>query len=121
MTNGWISVFDPQKPASGEEVLTLSYAGDFPAPEDMFADPGDRAYCLCTYFYPGDRDENEVPPVPGSPDLIFRPVTFEEAGFYELSLGAGPKPTFRWRRVKTIEEEKMGIVCWKPLDYPTPD
>ena len=44
--NGWISVLDSEKPESGEEVLTLEYCGHFPLPDEPFADPDDRAYCI---------------------------------------------------------------------------
>ena len=57
--NGWISVHDEEKPESGEEVLALWYSGGFPAPEDLFADPRDRAYGICVYYYPGDTAEQE--------------------------------------------------------------
>ncbi|MBQ1844182.1 MAG: hypothetical protein II133_06240, partial [Lachnospiraceae bacterium] len=45
---------DGERPESREEVLTLTYVGDFPAPEDMFELPEDRAYDVCTYYYPGE-------------------------------------------------------------------
>ena len=67
INNGWISVLDTEhRPESGEEILTLSYVGDEPDSPDPFADPEDRAYCLCTYFYPGDQDWNEVPGDPST-------------------------------------------------------
>ena len=118
MNNGWISVMEGIKPESGEEVLVLSYAGDFPAPEDLFADPDDRAYSLCTYFYPGDHDWNEVP---GDPSTLtpsaLKKVTFDEEGFY-FQEPLGPRSALTWRRVKTIEDSRLGIVCWKSLDWP---
>ena len=121
MTNGWISVFDPEKPASGEEVLTLSYAGPLPAPEDMFADPDWRAYGVCTYFYPGDQADNELPPQERDLYNMFETVTFDTQGFYLMDSVESHGNLFKWRRIKTIEESNLGIVCWKHLDWPTPD
>ena len=57
--NGWISVHDEEKPESGEEVLALWYSGGFPAPEDLFADPRDRAYGICVYYYPRTQAESK--------------------------------------------------------------
>jgi len=120
MNNGWISVMESTKPESGEEVLVLSYAGDFPAPEDLFADPLDRAYTLCTYFYPGDQSEQEAPPRVGMTlDECLVPVNFDREGFYVYE--SGPKGILEWRYLNTITEDRMGIVCWKPLDWPTPN
>ncbi len=122
VNNGWISVFDSIKPESGEEVLTLSYTGDFPAPADMFAQPEDRAYCICSYFYPGDQDVNEVPgdPNKGIPTK-FTPIVFNEAGFYLLDF-EGPRQASVWRRIHSLcDGSARGIICWKPLDYPTAD
>lgn len=120
INNGWISVFDTEhRPESGEEILTLSYVGYDPDSPDPFSDPDDRSYCLCTYFYPGDKDWNEIPGDP-SKRISTRQVevTFEEEGFY-ISEPFGPRESMTWRRVKTIAENKLGIACWKHLDYPT--
>jgi hypothetical protein len=120
--NGWISVYDSQKPESCEEVLTLSYTGDFPAPEDMFALPEDRAYCVCTYFYPGDEDVNEVPgdPRKGIP-TEFTPIVFDREGFYLLDC-IGPRQAAVWHRLDDLcDGSSRGIICWKHLDYPTVD
>ena len=117
MNNGWISVTEDIKPESGEEVLVLSYAGDFPAPEDLFADPLDRAYTLCTYFYPGDQADQEAAPHVGATlDDCMETVTFDTEGFYVYE--SGPSGILEWRYIKTINESKVGIVCWKPLDWP---
>ena len=120
INNGWISVLDTEhRPESGEEILTLSYVGDELDSHDPFADPDDRAYCLCTYFYPGDQDWSEVP---GDPSTLTpttqEEVTFDEEGFY-VNEPDGPREAMTWRRVKTVAESKWGIVCWKHLDYPT--
>lgn len=120
INNGWISVLDTEhRPESGEEILTLSYVGDEPDSPDPFADPDDRAYCLCTYFYPGDQDWNEVP---GDPATLTpteqAEVTFDEEGFY-VNEPMGPREAMTWRRVKTVAENKWGIACWNHLDYPT--
>ena len=119
INNGWISALDSRKPEHGEQVLTLSYVGDEPDSPDPFADPDDRAYCLCTYFYPGDQDWNEIP---GDPSKLIstrqEDVTFDEEGFY-VSEPTGPRQALTWRRVKTVDETKWGIACWKHLDYPT--
>ena len=119
INNGWISALDTERrPASGEEVLTLSYVGDEPDSPDPFADPDDRAYCICTYFYPGDQDWNEVP---GDPATLTpsteEEVTFGEEGFY-VNEPTGPRSAGIWRRISTVDETKWGIACWKPLDYP---
>lgn len=118
--NGWISVYDSRRPESGEEVLTLSYTGDFPAPEDMFSSPDNRSYCVCTFFYVGDQDWNEVPGDPSKGTSLFlEDIVFDEEGFYCMDL-IGPNNTSQWRRLSEIREgNKLGIVCWKHLDYPT--
>ena len=119
MNNGWVCVTEDRKPESGEAVLVLSYAGDFPAPEDLFADPMDRAYTLCSYFYPGDQAEKEAPPRVGATlaDCMI-PVTFHREGFYVFEVGASG--TLEWRYIQTINESPAGIVCWKSLDWPAP-
>ena len=121
-SNGWISVYDSEKPESGEEVLTLAYAGDFPAPADMFAHPEDRVYCVCTYFYPGDQDLNEVVTVTRKGEFARSvDVIFDEEGFYLLDT-VGPHNASVWRRIKDIKEGvTRGIICWKAMDYPTMD
>lgn len=117
MNNGWYSVTEDIKPESGEQVLVLSYAGDFPAPEDLFADPMDRAYTICTYFCPGDQADQEARPHVGATlDDCMETVTFEREGFYVYEVG--PSGTLAWRYVTTINESNVGIVCWKPLDWP---
>lgn len=119
MNNGWYSVMEDVKPESGEAVLTLSYAGDFPAPEDLFADPLDRFYDVCTYFYPGDQAEQEAPPHVGATlDDCMVPVTFDTEGFYVYEVGTSG--TLAWRNIKTIKDTPAGIVCWKSLDWPSP-
>ena len=118
--NGWYSVYESEKPESCEEVLTLSYTGGFPAPEDMFDVPENRAYTICTYFYPGDQDVNEIPgdPESGTP-TDHEDVVFEEEGFYLLDV-IGPRNASVWRRIKTIGEGlPRGIVCWKRMDDPS--
>ena len=119
MNNGWVCVTENRKPESGETVLVLSYAGDFPAPEDLFADPMDRAYTLCSYFYPGDLAEKEAPPHVGATiaDCMV-PVTFDREGFYVYEVGASG--TLDWRYIQTINENRGGIVCWKSPDWPAP-
>ena len=117
--NGWYSVYEEIKPESGEEFLTLSYVGVFPAPLNMFDDPIDRVYDICTYFYPGDQNWNEVAgdPMRGVPTTL-EPVEFDEEGFY-IQDGVGPRNASIWRRLKEIREGMpRGIVCWKQLDYP---
>lgn len=117
--NGWISVLDSEKPESGEEVLTLEYCGHFPLPDEPFADPDDRAYAICTYFYPGDQADQEAPPHVGATlDDCMETVTFDAEGFYVYEIGASGIQ--EWRYIKTINESKVGIVCWKPLDWPHP-
>lgn len=117
MNNGWISVLGNIKPESGEEVLTLSYAGDFPPPEDMFSDPELRVYEICTYFYPGDLAEQEAHPRIGQTlEECMVPVIIEEEGFYVYELGADR--LMSWRRLSTVKEHNVGIICWKPLDWP---
>ena len=120
MNNGWASVTEDMKPESGERILVLSYAGDFPAPEDLFADPIDRAYTLCSYFYPGDQDEEEAPPRVGATlaDCMV-PVTFDREGFYVYELNPATCTLAR-RYIQTINESPAGIVCWKSLDWPAP-
>ncbi len=118
--NGWRSVYDSIRPESREEVLTLAYAGSFPAPEDLFDDPDNRVYCVCTYFCPGDQDLNEVPgdPLRGIPTK-FKTVVFEEEGFY-IQGAVGPRNASVWRRLDEISEgQPCGIICWKRLDYPS--
>ncbi len=120
--NGWYSVYEVERPESGEEVLTLSYAGDFPAPVNMFDRPEDRVYCVCTYFYPGDSDWNEVvgDPLRGIPSTE-EEVVFDEEGFY-MRDGIGLRNACIWRRIGVISDGKRasrGIICWKRLDYPT--
>ncbi len=86
----------------------------------MFEAPENRVYCLCTYFYPGDQDVNEVPgdPLRGIPTADAE-VIFDEAGFY-VREAAGPRNASVWRRLKTIDEGlARGIVCWRRLDYPS--
>lgn len=119
INNGWISVLDTEhRPESGEEILTLSYVGDEPDSPAPFADPDDRAYCLCTYFYPGDQADQEAPPHVGATlDDCMETVTFDAEGFYVYEIGA--RGIQEWRRVKTAAESSMGIACWKHLDYPT--
>ena len=119
MNNGWASVTEDMRPESGEVVLVLSYTGDFPAPEDLFANPMDRAYTLCSYFYPGDQDEQEAPPHVGATlaDCMV-PVTFDKEGFYVYEVGVSG--TLAWRYIQTINEDRCGIVCWKRLDWPAP-
>ncbi len=118
--NGWYSVYESEKPESGEEILTLSYTGEFPAPVDMFDAPQNRAYEICTYFYPGDQAWNEVPCdlLAGIP-MTDEEIVFNEEGFYFLD-AIGPRNASIWRRIKTIREGlPRGIVCWKRMDYPT--
>lgn len=120
VNNGWHSVYDDERPESGEEVLTLSYVGEWPAPLNMFENPDDRAYCVCTYFYPGDQDWNEVPgdPLKRIPTTT-ADVIFQEEGFY-VKETTGPRQASKWRRIKDIKEGlSRGIVCWKELDYPS--
>ena len=110
--NGWISVYESERPESGEEVLTLSYDGSFPAPEDMFAEPEHRIYHILRYFNEGDHD-----PLAN----LFFEIVFKKEGFYEKH----DDPflhTSIWRRRGTIADNfEHGIVCWKHLDYPEPD
>ena len=120
--NGWISVCESARPESGEEVLTLAYVGDFPAPADMFALPEDRVYCVCTYFYPGDQDVNEVPgdPRKGVP-TTFEEVVFDREGFY-VQEASGPRGAMVWRRLAELADNcPRGLICWKRLDYPSID
>lgn len=116
--NGWISVHDEEKPESGEEVLTLWYSGGFPAPEDLFADPRDRAYGICVYYYPGDTAEQESDR--WSPENPWREeyIVIEREGFY--SLESNKNGAQKYRYLVTIAESPIGIVCWKHLDWPTP-
>ena len=110
--NGWISVYESERPKSGEKVLTLSYDGVFPAPEDMFADPKSRKYRILTYFNAGDVDHLAE---------VFYEVVFRKEGFYVKDEDSLPQFS-KWHRRATIAERvKGGIVCWKHLDYPTPD
>lgn len=119
MNNGWYSVTEDVKPESGEEVLTLAYAGDSPPPEDMFADPELRVYEICTYFYPGDLAEQEAPPRVGQTlEECMVPVTIGEEGFYVYE--PGDDRLMAWRRLSTIKEHHIGIICWKSLDWPSP-
>lgn len=120
VNNGWISALDTKhRPGSGEEILTLSYVGDDPDSPDPFADPDDRAYCLCTYFYPEDRGWNEVPGDPSTLTPTGRKyITFDTEGFY-VREPIGPRGALTWLLLKTVEESEMGIACWKSLDYPT--
>ncbi len=119
--NGWISVFDSEKPASGEEVLALEYSGYLPLNDEPFADPYDRAYCLCTWYEPGDTYFNEIPESPFSRFLGEGGVTVEEAGFYVCEPD-GPRSAMTWRRLKlSADGVTDGIACWKHLDYPTID
>lgn len=121
MNNGWHSVLDPERPDSGEEVLTLSYIGDIPAPKDLFENPIDRDYGICTYFYPGDRVLNEVVTVSsGGLQSSTEWVTIEEEGFY-VNDSCGPNGAMNWRRLKVVPELRMGIAFWKRLDWPTID
>ena len=117
--NGWISIYDNERPARKEQVLALSYWESFPAPADMFADPDDRSYNVCTYFYPGDQDYSEVE-IEGSSRFGLEEVTCDEEGFYQL-VPLGYKGPLKWFRIKTIAEYSGGIVCWKHLDYPCLD
>ncbi len=119
--NGWISVFEDDRPESGEDVLTLAYAGDFPAPEDLFELPEDRVYCVCTYYYPGDQAFNEVP---GDPEKHIPTtddeVIFDREGFYVQS-PVGPHNASIWRRLDEISDgNARGLICWKRLDFPVP-
>jgi hypothetical protein len=121
-SRAWISVFDSERPASKEEVLTLSYVGDFPAPEDLFADPDDRSYGVCTYFYKGDQDYAEESITdPASwikRDLV--EMTIEKEGFYCLDSQVDNQ-SLNWRWLATLKDgNNQGIVCWKHLDYPCP-
>lgn len=117
--NGWISVLDSEKPESGEEVLTLEYCGHLPLPDEPFADPDDRAYCICTWYEPGDTYFNENPDSPASMLIGEGGVTVEEAGFY-ICEPDGPRQAMTWRKLKTSADGITdGIACWKPLDYPT--
>ncbi len=106
--NGRHSVNDDDRPESGEEILTLSYVGAFPAPEDLFCSPRDLAYCVCTYFYPGVQDSDEVPgdPLTGRP-TTFTPVVFEEEGFYYRD-SCGPRNAMVWRRLVEIRKRLAG-------------
>ena len=122
INNGWISVFDSERPTSKEEVLTLCYTGTFPAPADMFEDPDDRSYGVCTYFYAGDSTYDDTliddPSSWIKRDMVERII--EEEGFYD-SCSEGPDQLCRWRKLATIDEgNPLGIVCWKHLDYPYP-
>ena len=119
MNNGWISVYENEKPNRGEVVLVLSYAGEFPAPEDLFHDPMDRAYAICSYYCSGDEELNEAPAhVGATPEDCLVPVTFDKEGFYVYE--PSPAGTLAWRYIKTIKENPGGIVCWKRLDWPAP-
>lgn len=113
--NGWISFDRSEKPESGEQVLTLSYAGDFPAPPDPFSDPDNRVFSVCKYFYPGDRDIEEAP------GGEIRDAVFDEEGFYtyESDLSAGG--LMRWRRLVDGSASGRGILFWKRLDWPDDD
>lgn len=115
--NGWISVFEDEKPESGEQVLCLSYIGYDIHVKDPFADPDDRIYQVCTYFYSGDTSVEEDKEAPNP--LHIRKCVFQEEGFYvyEVSLSAGG--ACRWRRLTDYREEDTSIMFWKRLDWPT--
>lgn len=109
--NGWISVYDSERPENGEEVLTLSYDGEFPAPADMFEDPRHRSYRILRYFHEGTHDPFAS---------LFYEIVFRKEGFYEKH----DDPLIHsaiWRYRGTIADFKRGIVCWKHLDYPMSD
>ena len=119
MNNGWHSVLDPERPESGEEILTLSYVGCSPVPDDLFADPDDRDYGICTYYYPGDMVLNEVVTVSSGRTLSSTEwAKIEKEGFY-VNDSSGPNGAMVWRRLKVVPELRAGIAFWKRLDYPT--
>lgn len=110
--NGWISFESAEKPGNREDVLTLSYGGAFPAPDDPFSNPENRVYSVCRYFYPGDQDIEEAD------DGYVVDVTFDEEGFYcyDCDLEAGG--LMRWRRMVDASMLRRGILFWKHLDWP---
>ena len=110
--NGWISVYDDERPKSGEQVLTISYGGEKPVPKDVFANPEHRHYRVLTYFNAGDVD-----PLAN----LFFTVVFKKDGFYLKEEDLLSRSTL-WRRRATIAENaKHGVAFWKHLDYPTTD
>lgn len=110
--NGWISFESAEKPGSREDVLTLSYAGDFPAPDDLFSDHDNRVYSVCRYFYPGDQDIEEAE------DGGVVDVTFDEEGFYAYDCDLEAGGLMRWRRMVDASTLRRGILFWKHLDWP---
>ena len=120
MMNGWISIYEDEKPGSGEQVLTLSYMGAYPPSQDPFGDPGNRFYAVLSYFYPGDTDIEEVlgdkeRGIPGD----IKDVTFDEEGFYTYEADIAAGGACIWRRIADATMVSQGVVFWKHLDWPT--
>ncbi len=143
-SNGWYSVHDTEhRPVSGEEVLALALIDDSKTEEDPFADPANCIYYVATWYNAGDifynesTQEEEAKCASAGELLRSRlfgiPSAAPADGFYTQEPflmqrkdtdGGRLAPyaiAFRWERLAYDTEGTDGLICWKPLDYPTED
>ncbi len=119
------------RPERGEEVLCLGLLDDAKQSDNPFADPNDRVYYIATWHEAGDLLYQEAESDKLEENVFGKPEAAAKAGFYiqegELECR---KNTYggrlekyaifmRWHRLLLDTEGLDGLVCWKPLDYPT--
>lgn len=140
--NGWYSVYDTEhRPDSGQEVLCLGMLDDAMQDDSPLADQNNRIYYIATWYNAGDTISDEAPEPeddlsPGDRLLhliVGKEREAEEDGFYfrdpELykrkdTKGGMLEPyciVFKHRRLRLSGEAPDGLLCWKPLDWPTED
>lgn len=142
INNGWYSVYDTEhRPDSGEEVLCLGMLDDAMEDAEPLADQNNRIYYIATWYNAGDIMLDETvshDPALSAEDRLMenifgRKTPAAQEGFYvrEAELARrddtrGGRLTqyaliYRHQRLRLSGEAPDGLLCWKPLDWPTED